>query len=270
MALNGSDTQSRQPPRIGITTELQHARWGPWDRQAALLPTVYVDTLYRAGGLPLLLPPIAGSAQDAIRTVDGLILSGGTDLSPEQYNQEPHASIQHTCPQRDDWELRLLRAALDQHVPVLGICRGVQVLTAAFGGTLQQHLPDALGSGNRHQPAPGRFGMHRVDLCAETRIARILGEYTDVRCHHHQALATIPDALRVTGYATDGTVEAVESPHHRFLLGVQWHPEENGDDLRLLHALVDVAGVPSVPSSAEPAELGPPMHDTPRPQGERP
>lgn len=263
MASNGSDPQPRHPPRIGVTTELQPACWGVWDREATLLPTVYADALYRAGGIPLLLPPMPGSADDVVRALDGVVLSGGTDVSPELYDQEPHSSVQRTCPQRDDWELRLLRAALDQHLPVLGICRGAQVLTVAFGGTLQQHLPDTFGTGNRHQPAPGTFGTHRVTLRAETHIARILGEDSDVRCHHHQALATIPDALRVTGYATDGTIEAVESPHHHFLIGVQWHPEENGDDLRLLQALVRAASTPRISSKAQATGSPSPVHDVP-------
>ncbi|SFS64307.1 gamma-glutamyl-gamma-aminobutyrate hydrolase family protein [Saccharopolyspora flava] len=234
MVSNGSDR-----PVIGITSYVERARWGVWDREAALLPTGYVRAVHRAGGLPVLLPVLPDSADDAVSAVDGLIIAGGPDLDPAGYGQTPHSLLGATSPERDDWESRLLRAALAAGTPVLGVCRGAQVLNVALGGTLRQHLPDLVEHAG-HQPAPAEFGRTRVRLAPGSRVAAVLGAQVEVPCYHHQALAEIGRDLVVTGRAEDGTPEAVELPG-RFAIGVQWHPEEDRTDDRLFAALVAAA-----------------------------
>lgn len=212
-----------------------------WDREAALLATSYTTAVYRAGGVALMLPippadaVAAGAAEDALTGVDALVLAGGADVDPERYGQQPHPPVR-TRPERDEWELRLLRAALERDLPILAICRGVQVLNVVFGGSLHQHLPEVVGH-ERHQPGPATFGSSEATLVPGSLAARILGERVTVPCYHHQSLADVAPQLDVSGYAEDGTVEAVEHSGHRFVLGVQWHPEENVDDVRLFAAL---------------------------------
>lgn len=227
-------------PVIGVSTYRERARWGVWDREATLLPQPYVSMVHRGGGVPVLLPSLPDSEDDVLSAVDGLVLAGGADIDPRRYGATPHQTVQGTRPDRDDWELRLLRAALETDVPVLGICRGAQVLNIAFGGTLNQHLPET--SGHRgHRPEPGEFGRTAVALRGGSRVAGVLGEQVHVPCHHHQALHDIAPVLDVVGHAVDGTVEAVELPDRDFALGVQWHPEEDPDDLRLFAALARAA-----------------------------
>ncbi|CAM04592.1 anthranilate synthase component 2/putative glutamine amidotransferase [Saccharopolyspora erythraea NRRL 2338] len=236
MVSSGSDR-----PRIGISTYVETASWGVWQRDAALLPTSYVHAVHRAGGIPVLLPVLPDGESAALSAVDGLVLAGGADVDPARYRRAPHETVRVTRPERDDWETRLLRAALDRDLPVLGVCRGAQVLNVALGGSLHQHLPERVAH-ERHQPAPAVFGRTRVRLRPGSRIARALGEEAEVPCYHHQALDRVADRLEVTGHAEDGTVEAVELPGHRFVVGVQWHPEEDTDDIRLFEALSASAG----------------------------
>lgn len=232
-----ASSDSEQRPRIGISTYVEHARWGVWNRAAALLPSSYVTAIHRCGGVPVLLPVLPDGAAEALAGVDGLVLAGGPDVDPAHYGQQPHATVRRTRPERDDWELALLRSALDGNVPVLAVCRGAQVLNVAFGGSLRQHLPDSVEH-DGHQPAPAVFGRSDVRLRPGSLTASVLGERIDVPCYHHQGLGTIPPQLTVAGHAEDGTVEAVELPSHHFALGVQWHPEEDERDLRLFEALV--------------------------------
>lgn len=224
-------------PCIGITTYLETARWGVWHRPAALIPENYVAAVFRAGGVPVLLPQIPDGAEAALSTVDGLLIAGGADLSPHSYGALAHHTVAGTRPERDDWEFRLLKAALARDLPVLGVCRGAQVLNVALGGTLHQHLPEITGTTD-HQPEPGAFGRVPVTAAPGSRTELVLGERTEVSCHHHQAIDELGADLRVTARAADGTVEAVELPDHRFALGVQWHPEEDPADDRLLRALI--------------------------------
>lgn len=241
MAMSASDrAPGRRAPLIGLTTYQERAQTLVWDTEFALLHYVYVDAVVRAGGVPVLLPPQEHGAAEVIDRLDGLILSGGADVAPERYGEQPHPRTTVVRPGRDDWELRLLRSALAADLPVLGVCRGAQLLNVALGGTLRQHLPETVGH-ERHCPAPGVFGDTRVALRTGSAVAGILGPETDVRCYHHQALDEIAPGLSVTGAADDGTVEAVELPGRRFVLGVQWHPEQNGRDLRLFEALVAAA-----------------------------
>lgn len=239
MASNGSDPGFR--PRIGVTTYLEPASYGVWDQPSAVLPRSYVDAVVRAGGVPVLLPPV-GDAYDVLAAgMDGLLLSGGADIDPARYGEAPHAETDSPRAERDAFEFGLLQSALDSGLPVLGVCRGFELLNVAFGGSLVQHLPDAVGH-PRHRPAPAEYGVSRISLAAGSRVAGLLGPEVKVRCYHHQAVGRLADGLTAVGWADDGTVEALELPGERFVLGVQWHPEETLDDLRLFAALVAAAG----------------------------
>ncbi|HZX01626.1 gamma-glutamyl-gamma-aminobutyrate hydrolase family protein [Kribbella sp.] len=231
MASNGSER-----PRIGITTYLEPATWGIWNREAALVPRVYLDAVAAAGGTPLLLPPVA-TDPSVLDLLDGLVIAGGCDVDPGQYGAVPHPETVDTRPGRDLHEAVLIREALDRELPLLAVCRGLQVLNVALGGTLHQHLPEVVAH-NGHRPGPAVFG--RVDVKVEpgTLTARILGEQATGSCYHHQALDVVAPSLTVTARADDGTVEAAEVEGKEFALGVQWHPEENPEDLRLFTALI--------------------------------
>jgi putative glutamine amidotransferase len=226
-------------PRIGVTTYLERARHGVWDQESAVLPRTYVDAVVAAGGAPMLLPPAGEAYGELVAGVDGLLLSGGADLDPAHYGQPAHDKPV-TRPDRDAFEFGLLDAALAAGLPVLGVCRGCELLNVAYGGTLCQHLPDVVGH-RRHQPAPAEYGSSRITLAGGSLAAATLGKETKVACYHHQAIETLADGLAATGWADDGTVEAVEAVGEAFVLGVQWHPEETPDDLRLFEAFVAVS-----------------------------
>jgi gamma-glutamyl-gamma-aminobutyrate hydrolase PuuD len=223
-------------PRIGITTYLEPTIWGVWERDASLLPRVYLDSVVAAGGVPLLLPPV-GTDPSILDVLDGLIIAGGCDVDPASYDAVPHPETVDTRPGRDEHESILIKAALDADLPLLAICRGLQMLNVTLGGTLQQHLPDAVAH-DEHRPSPAIFGRTEVKVEPDTIVGSLFGEMTTVHCYHHQALDVVADGLRVTARAGDGTVEAAEVDGRTFALGVQWHPEENPEDLRLFAALV--------------------------------
>lgn len=223
-------------PVIGITTYVTPARWSHWEVEAALVPLAYVAAVERAGGRPLLVPPSEDGVEEALDAVDGLVFSGGSDLDPELYDQEPHDETTGVHLERDRAELALLQAALARDMPVLAVCRGSQVLNVARGGDLVQHLPDIVGD-EKHKHTPGTFADHDISLEAGTRLASLLGERAPVKSHHHQGFGRIGDGLRVAARAEDGTIEAVEAPGRRLALGVLWHPEA-GEDLRLFEELV--------------------------------
>ncbi|MEV6595289.1 gamma-glutamyl-gamma-aminobutyrate hydrolase family protein [Actinoplanes sp. NPDC051346] len=224
-------------PVIGITTYVEPASWAVWhDLPTALIPHDYVAAVTAAGGRAVLLPPDDLDA-DVLRVLDGLVLSGGADLDPELYGARPQP-LTVTRPDRDSAELLLARAALDLDLPVLGICRGMQLLAVAAGGSLHQHLPDVLGH-DRHRPAPAVYGRQEVRFTEGSRIAGLMGEDREVHCYHHQGVADA-GSLTVTGHADDGGVEAVEDPTRSFVVGVQWHPEVTRDK-RLFGALIAAA-----------------------------
>jgi putative glutamine amidotransferase len=225
-------------PVIGITTYVEQARWGVWDIPAAVLPFRYVERVAAAGGTPVLLPPSAASDAEVLERLDGLVFAGGADLDPALYHQPPHTETTGLRPERDAAEVPLMRAALDRDVPLLGICRGMQVLSVVSGGSLEQHLPDTVGH-QRHRPAPGVYGRHDVRLEPGSLANRLLGDQVSVPSYHHQGLDSA-GSLVVTGWADDETAEVVEDPTRRFTLGVLWHPEA-ADDLRLFEALVGAA-----------------------------
>ncbi|WP_151523849.1 gamma-glutamyl-gamma-aminobutyrate hydrolase family protein [Serinicoccus kebangsaanensis] len=229
-------------PRIGLTTYYKEAAWGVWRRPAAVVPAVYVEGVASAGGAPVLLPPV-GADPAVLDVLDGLVLIGGADVDAGQYAAAPHPT---TAPEpvRDDPELALARAALDRGVPLLAICRGVQVLNVALGGTLDQHLPERLGH-TAYQPSPGVFGEVSFRTEPGSRIAEVLGEEASSPCYHHQGVDRVADGLTVTARSDDGVIQALEpTDAPGWAVGVQFHPEENPADRRLFDALVAQATVP--------------------------
>ncbi len=226
-------------PVVGITTYLTEARWGAWELETALVPAAYVHAIERAGGRPLLVPPSEDGIEETLGALDGLLLSGGSDLDPDLYGQAAHPETKGVVAGRDRAELALLRAALELDLPVLAICRGSQVLNVALGGDLVQHLPEVVGH-EGHKELPGVFGDHEVTLEPDTRLGRLLGERAPVKSHHHQGFGRLGDGLRESARAEDGTLEALEDPSRRFALGVLWHPEA-GEDAALFDALVEEA-----------------------------
>jgi gamma-glutamyl-gamma-aminobutyrate hydrolase PuuD len=232
---NGSEVR----PLIGVTAYGEQARYGVWDHEAVLLPRTYPDVVLAAGGVPVLLPPIPDCAA-AVDRLDALVLAGGPDVGPDRYGAAPHPRTGTPRPERDAAELAALHRALERGIPVLGVCRGAQLLNVGLGGTLLQHVPDAVGHSG-HNPSPGVFGTIAVTLEPGSRVGAALGPEVSVRCHHHQALDRVAGGLVVTGRAADGTVEAVELAGSSFVVGVQWHPEEDATDVRLMAALVTAA-----------------------------
>src|SRR5947208_13515603 len=216
---------------IGICTALERARWSVWDQQAMLLPRSYVDAAQRAGGLALLLPPDAAEIEDptqVLELVDGLMLAGGADIDPGSYGEPTHSATAGTVPERDLFEIALARAAIERDLPVLGICRGMQLINVACGGTLEQHLPERFGH-HDHRRVLGSFdgADHDVELRAETLAMRVVGEPRHAtKSHHHQGVDELGEGLIVSGTSDmDELPEAIELPNHSFVLGVQWHPE---------------------------------------------
>ncbi|MCX2925902.1 gamma-glutamyl-gamma-aminobutyrate hydrolase family protein [Streptomyces sp. NEAU-W12] len=225
-------------PLIGISTyEESGVRWGAWRMDAALLPLGYPRLVQRAGGLAAMLPPDAPEqAAATVARLDGLVVAGGPDVEPARYGAEPGPRTGPPDRARDAWELALVRAALERRVPLLGICRGLQVLDVALGGTLVQHL-------DGHGGVPGVFGRHPVKPVPGTRYADAVPEETSVPAFHHQAVDRFGTGLIPSAYAADGTVEAVELPTGAWVLGVQWHPEMD-EDLRVVRRLVQAAAPP--------------------------
>jgi gamma-glutamyl-gamma-aminobutyrate hydrolase PuuD len=212
-------------PRIGATTYREPARWGVWDEPADLLPAAYARAIEAAGGVPVLLPPVAAELADAaLDGVHGLLLAGGADVEPERYDalRDPHTGPPRT--DRDDWELALVRAALARDLPVLAVCRGMQVLNVALGGDLIQHLPDEVGS-ELHCPTVGVHGRHEVSVASGSALAAIIGADVEIATYHHQAVRSLGAGLTATAWAADGVVEAVQLADRRWVHGVQWHPE---------------------------------------------
>jgi putative glutamine amidotransferase len=229
---------------IGLCAAVERARFGVWDEVAALLPLSYARSVQRAGGLALMVPPdplLAEDPAELLDRVDGLVLAGGADVDPASYGDPPHPSTRGTSPERDAFELALLRAALERDMPVLGICRGMQILNVALGGGIQQHLPDVVGHED-HRHTPGAFADHQVRIEPGSLVARVVGrEAEPVKSHHHQALDRLGSGVVASGWSVDDdVVEAIELPEQRFALGVLWHPEED-EASRVLRALVDEA-----------------------------
>ena len=235
-------------PVIGITAYVEPASWTVWrDVPAALVPLTYVQQVRGAGGLPVVLPPAPPDpdpdlVNSMLDPLDGLLLVGGAAVDPARYGEAAHASVQPPRRDRDGTELALVRTARERDLPVLGVCRGMQIMVVAAGGRLEQHLPDRLGA-QVHAPARGEYGAHSVDIAAGSRLAGILGDQVDVSSYHHQGVLTHP-GLEPVAWAGDGVLEALEDPAARFCVGVLWHPEV-GTDPRLFEALVHAAATPT-------------------------
>jgi putative glutamine amidotransferase len=230
-------------PVIGICTALERASWSVWTQSAALLPRAYIEAVQRVGALVVMLPPDSLLVEDpepALELIDGLILAGGADLDPASYGQEAHAQTHDTVPERDAVEIALVRAAIERDLPVLGICRGMQLLNVAYGGTLLQHLPERFGH-EQHRRVVGSFdgSEHEVVLTQGSLAARAANELVHMtKSHHHQGVDRLGEGLIVSGVSSlDGLPEAIELPDRHFVLGVQWHPEADPSS-PVLRALV--------------------------------
>lgn len=233
---------SGSKPLIGLTTYLEQSQTGVWDVPASFLPKVYFEAVNKAGGIAILLPPQPVDdeiAREVLAGLDGLIITGGKDVDPARYGQSPHPETDEPRPDRDAWEDALLTAAIETELPFLGICRGAQLLNVARGGSLLQHLPDVVGS-TRYNLGAGEFAENEVTV-EGSKLASMIGESVVGKSYHHQAIDRVGDGLVVTARSDDGTIQAVELPSVPFGVGVQWHPEQDAEDIRLFEGLVDAA-----------------------------
>lgn len=247
MASNDSDPGAATEdamPVVGLTTYLERAKQGVWDVRSAFLPQQYFDAVTASGAAALLLPPqpSAARAADAVLDgLDGLILTGGLDVQPELYGAPRHPLTDPARADRDAWELALLTGARERGIPVFGICRGLQLINVALGGTLHQHLPEDLGT-DRYRIGGGIFAENTVEVAPGTRLAGMLGAGAfGVHSYHHQGVDVLGAGVVVTAVTDDGLIQAFEAPGDEYLLAVQWHPEENAADRRLFLGLVAAA-----------------------------
>jgi len=244
VASNVSDPAGARRPVIGLTTYLERATQGVWDVRASFLPQQYFDAVTASGGVAVLLPPqpaAQAAASVVLDGLDGLILTGGLDVQPELYGAARHPLTDPARADRDEWELALLAGARERGIPVFGICRGLQLINVAYGGTLHQHLPEALGT-ERYKIGGGVFAENTVDVDASTKLAGLIGAGPyGVHSYHHQGVDRLGEGLVVTARTDDGLVQAFEAPGDDYLVAVQWHPEENSADRRLFLGLVAAA-----------------------------
>jgi gamma-glutamyl-gamma-aminobutyrate hydrolase PuuD len=236
-----SERPTKEKPRfgpvIGITAGELVAKYGVWEEEVSLVPADYIHAFADAGGIPLILSPVTGVAEALVERIDGVVLTGGVDVDASLFGAESHPEAQQPDELRDEFEIALLDAAVARRLPVLAICRGIQVLNVRRGGTLHQHLPDVVANSD-HMAAPGIYGEHLVRFDPASQVGAILGRTEEVvPTHHHQAVDRIGDGLVASAWADDGTVEALEDPALPFLIAVQWHPEM-GDNRSLFEGLI--------------------------------
>jgi gamma-glutamyl-gamma-aminobutyrate hydrolase PuuD len=204
------------------------ATFSHWrDMGSVMVPSGYAHAGSAAGGLPVLIPPVAGTVQ-LLDRLDGIVFSGGSDIDARLYGQEQHPDTLGVIAHRDAAEVELMEAALERGMPLLGVCRGMQLLNVVLGGTLHQHLPE-LVDGSLHKAAPGTFALHEVSVEPGSRLEQLVGRRVDVHSCHHQAPDAIARGLTVTARAPDGVVEGVELEGEGFCVGVLWHPEEHAE-----------------------------------------
>ena len=226
-------------PLIGITCYVERARWSDWDTPAALIPHSYVRAVEHAAGRPLIVPPSDEDVAETLDALDGIVFSGGADIDPRLYDAARHPETGVVREDRDRSETALMKGAIDRAMPMLAICRGMQLLNVVRGGDLEQHLPDRT---SEPHSAPGEFTRHDIDIKDGSQLSAILGDRSKVPSHHHQAPNRIGEGLRPVAWAPDDTIEAVEDPGMTFCMGVLWHPEEE-EDRALFEALVNEAAI---------------------------
>lgn len=227
-------------PVIGVTSYRERAAMGVWDTEAVFLPVSYANALWSAGATVVVLPPQAAdpdNAADVVSRLDGLAISGGYDVDPARYGASAHPLSDEPRPFRDEWEIALLNAACEIDMPILGVCRGAQVLNVARGGTLIQHLPDVVGS-TRHQGSHGVFASVGVTVDQGTLLSRFHDAAADVPVYHHQAIDSLGAGLTVCARSDDGVIEAIEDPSLSFCIATQWHPEQDPGSERLYEAFI--------------------------------
>lgn len=228
-----------RPPVIGLTTY-------PADEENRyMMPRPYVDGVRRAGGIPMLITPGEQHIDTVLEVVDGLVLIGGGDIDPQRFDGESHPSVYNLSPERDALEIELANAVLDRQIPALGICRGMQIVTVALGGTLNVHVPDVHGEDVAHRAPPRDPVTHVHHVDEDSRLANILGSTRfPARSWHHQSVRDVPDGFKIVGHADDGCAEAMESERYPKLMCVQWHPElsagEDSTQQRLFDHLIEM------------------------------
>lgn len=245
-----AETSARRPV-VGVTSYATEATWGPWSLPAALIPLSYLNAIEHAGGRGLVIPPSLVGVEETLDSLDALLFTGGNDIDPSVYGAETDPATSGTQLLRDEAELALLKGALERDMPVLGVCRGMQLINVAYGGTLEQHLPARLGH-EGHRELWGTFSEHAVTITEDSLLGAIIGPSTQVKSSHHQAPETVGDGLTLVAHAADdGTREGLWDPAKTFVLGVLWHPEE-ADDPRLIMALVQAARGRRMPGTSYP------------------
>lgn len=232
-------------PLIGLTSYRQRGQTGVWDTDMAMLPAFYLEGVTRAGGVAVILPPqdlSEEAAADIVSTLDGLIISGGRDIESIRYGQTPHPAAEDPDRVRDELEDKLLTAAIKVKLPILGICRGAQMLNVNRGGTLIQHLPDVVGD-NRYQLGGGVFTAMDISVLAGTKLSHSVSSpvVAGAALYHHQAIDKLGEGLVISAKSPDGLVEGIELENYPFGIAVQWHPEQTLDNLDLFLALIAAA-----------------------------